>query len=58
MHRLCRACGAPLPAELLLPEGQIRHFEEKMEREKKAQLDEDMNLQMPDGPAIPPGFGF
>jgi transcription initiation factor TFIIIB Brf1 subunit/transcription initiation factor TFIIB len=44
VHRLCQACGVALPAELLLPEAEIRHFEEKMEREKKAMLEADKNI--------------
>jgi transcription initiation factor TFIIIB Brf1 subunit/transcription initiation factor TFIIB len=44
VHRLCHACGFALPAELLLSEIQIRRFEERMEREKKAKLEADKNL--------------
>jgi hypothetical protein len=55
VHRLCLGCGAPLPADLLLPEDQIRHFEKNMEQKKKAKLGPDANLQMPEIPLIPPG---
>lgn len=44
VHRLCRTCGAALPAELLLPEAEIRRFEEKMEQEKKSTLEADKNI--------------
>jgi hypothetical protein len=44
VHRICRACGVSLPAELLLPEAEIRHFEERMKREKKEMLEEDKNI--------------
>ena len=54
VHRLCRACGVVLPAELLMPEAQIRYFEEKMEREKKAMLEANKNIDTsgPDSNAI------
>jgi hypothetical protein len=51
VHRLCHACGFALPAELLLSEQQIRHFEEKMEREKKAKLEADKNIDTSGPPA-------
>ena len=49
--RRCRVCGIALPAELLLPEAEIRCFEEKMEREKKAMLEADKNIET-SGPDI------
>ena len=51
VHRVCRACGSALPAELLLPEAQIRQFEEKMERERKDALEADKNIDT-SGPDI------
>lgn len=53
---LCRACGVALPAELLLPEDQIRYFEEKAKRERTADREADSNVQKPDSSPIPPGF--
>ena len=53
-HRLCVNCGVPLPPDLLLPEGQVRHFEKNLEQEKEARLAEDSNLKLPD--AGPDGF--
>jgi hypothetical protein len=44
VHRLCGTCGVPLPAELLMPEAEIRLFEEKIEREKKAMLEAYKNI--------------
>jgi hypothetical protein len=49
--RRCRACGFELPAELLLSEAQIRYHEEKMEREKKAMLEADKNIDT-SGPGV------
>jgi hypothetical protein len=51
VHRACRACGVALPAELLLPEAEIRRFEEKIEREKKSTLEADKNIDIA-GPDI------
>ena len=57
VHRLCLACGVALPAELLLPENQIRYFEEKSRREREAEreADSNVNVQVPESPPIPPG---
>ena len=49
--RHCSICGVMLPAELLLSEAEIRHFEEKREREKKAMLEADKNIDT-SGPDI------
>ena len=34
-ERHCRTCGFALPAKLLLPEAEIRHCEERVERERR-----------------------
>jgi predicted RNA-binding Zn-ribbon protein involved in translation (DUF1610 family) len=47
VHRLCRACGFALPAELLLTDAEIHHFEEKMREEKNAQLEVDQDVASP-----------
>ena len=52
-QRHCRACGFELPAEFLLPDAQIRSFEESTERERKARCAPD--VAMPDIPPVPPG---
>jgi hypothetical protein len=50
---VCRACGVAIPSELLLPEEQIRHFEEQSERERKAdrEADSNVNTEMPNIPS-------
>jgi ribosomal protein L37E len=48
-QKTCRACGFELPAELLLSDAQIRHFEESVERDRKTNCAAD--VAMPD---IPP----
>ena len=48
-QRHCRACGHELPAEFLLPDAQIRHFEESIERDRKANCEADVAM-----PVIPP----
>jgi transcription initiation factor TFIIIB Brf1 subunit/transcription initiation factor TFIIB len=54
-HRVCQACGATLPSELLLTEAQLRYHEEKSERKRKAEREADLNVdtRMPD---VPPGL--
>jgi hypothetical protein len=42
VHRVCRASG--YLSELLLSEAEIRHHEEKLEREKKAKLEAHKNV--------------
>lgn len=44
VYRLCQTCGSHLPAELLLPEAEIRHHENKMKRVKKARLSDIQNV--------------
>lgn len=44
VHRICQACGTALPAELLLPEAQIRHYEALMEREKNSRFEAARNI--------------
>lgn len=44
VHRICQPCGATLPAELLLPEAEIRHFEAQREREKKSRFEAARNI--------------
>jgi len=52
--RLCSTCGATLPPEFLLPEPQLKHFEEQAERELKADRAAESNvrttLEVPDVP--------
>jgi transcription initiation factor TFIIIB Brf1 subunit/transcription initiation factor TFIIB len=52
-QRLCRACGFKLPAELLLSEIEIRHFEEREAAERKANC--AVEAATPDIPSVPPG---
>jgi len=44
VYRRCQTCGSDLPAELLLPEAEIRHHENKMKRQKKARLASIQNV--------------
>jgi transcription initiation factor TFIIIB Brf1 subunit/transcription initiation factor TFIIB len=46
VHRLCQPCGAVLPAELLLPEAEIRHFEQTMEQQKRSRFEADRNIDV------------
>jgi transcription initiation factor TFIIIB Brf1 subunit/transcription initiation factor TFIIB len=53
--RACLTCGAVLPAELLLSDAQIRHYEELADQERKARVDAAANVDHTQ-PKIPDAY--
>ena len=45
-RRDCGTCGAILPAELLLPESQIRYREEQLARERKSKAEANVTANL------------